>query len=54
MNRSIFDDNAKKTLLAIIRDHWPVGLYTYIDIIVKHPGWMDGVVTEFKVVFYYC
>ncbi|KAK1381204.1 hypothetical protein POM88_027948 [Heracleum sosnowskyi] len=44
----IFDDTAKKTLLAIISEHWPAGLYTYTDISAKHPGWMDGVITEFK------
>ncbi|KAK1372412.1 hypothetical protein POM88_028605 [Heracleum sosnowskyi] len=45
----IFDDTAKKTLLAIIREQWSVGLYTYTDIIAKNPRWMEEVVTEFKV-----
>ena len=49
---SIFDDQAKKTLLAILRDLWPVGSYTYTDIIAKKPDWMDDVVNEFKVYTY--
>ena len=49
---SIFDDEAKKTLLAILRDQWPVGSYTYTDIMAKNPDWMDDVVTEFKVYVY--
>ena len=39
----------KKTMRAIIRAHWPVGLYTYTDIIAKYPGWLDDVVSEFRV-----
>ncbi|KAK1375614.1 hypothetical protein POM88_031807 [Heracleum sosnowskyi] len=43
----IFDDTAKKTLLSIMRDQWPVGLFTYTDIAAKNPRWMDDVLTEF-------
>ena len=50
--RSIFHDEAKKTLLAILGDLWPVGSYTYTDIIEKKPDWMDDVVNEFRVCIY--
>ncbi|KAK1388633.1 hypothetical protein POM88_016811 [Heracleum sosnowskyi] len=47
----IFDDTAKKTLLAIIRDQWPTGLYTYTNIASKNPGWMEAVIAEFKCLY---
>ncbi|KAK1352588.1 hypothetical protein POM88_053019 [Heracleum sosnowskyi] len=43
----IFDDTAKKTLLAIMRDQWSVGLFTYTDVAAKNPRWMEDVLTEF-------
>lgn len=46
---SVEDDQAKKTLLAIIRERWPVGRYTFTDIDDAHPKWLENIVKEFKV-----
>ena len=46
---SIEDDTAKKTLLAMIREKWSLGRYTYTDIEERHPGWLNARVEEFQV-----
>ncbi|KAL8103988.1 hypothetical protein AgCh_028274 [Apium graveolens] len=44
----VANDTAKKTLLAMIREKWPLGRYTYTDIEERHPGWLNARVEEFQ------
>nr|XP_017254858.1 PREDICTED: cytochrome P450 76AD1-like isoform X2 [Daucus carota subsp. sativus] len=43
----IEDNEAKKTLLAIIRARWPLGKYTFSDIDAAYPKWLGLRVEEF-------
>ncbi|XP_063945183.1 uncharacterized protein LOC108203961 [Daucus carota subsp. sativus] len=47
----IEDDQAKKTLLAIVRERWPVGHYTFTDIVEYDDEWLKHVVEEFNLYF---
>ncbi|KAL8133181.1 hypothetical protein AgCh_008587 [Apium graveolens] len=44
----IKDDTAKKTLLSMIQEKWPLGRYTYTDIKQHNPGWLNARVEEFQ------
>ena len=46
---SIEDNEAKKTLLAIIRVRWPFNKYTFSDIDAAYPKWLGLRVEEFLV-----
>lgn len=43
----IEDDTAKKTVLGMIRERWPMGHYTFNDIDAAYPKWLDDRVDEF-------
>ena len=50
---SIEDDEAKKTLLAMIRERWPIGKYTFSEIDAAYPKWLGLRVVEFQVSIFF-